>query len=421
MAGRAAIINRLQTAITTGLDADALGRVVWMPDSQLHFSTIQDAESACTYKGRVQHSLLPLFTSGTFNTGANCMVANDVVQKWTAGTRDSKLRAVGHFLAYLRAVGTLAIFFPTDSFTHLDRPHHRQHQERALSCFALMRIMAGQTCTGALTCVSHVRTWCATLWELPFGNVGTQARSSVTTQCVNSLRAFFPERDTDDTSRLPVTWPMVKMFVTAAQRHDLEDFGVLIAVCYAGLYRMGELTCTASRPFDPDREVTEADLSFLPSFQNPDRVVIHLGPTKADQQGTKAKKNQRMLPVNALDPFCPGNLLRRLVQTRYRTAGDVAPKLGLKPLFQNKTGGHLRRDTVVAFMRRLLKQQGYQHKQLLRYSGHSMRIGGATRLFQLNADPEIFKRLGGWSSDAYKVYIRVQQEQLMEYSRKICK
>ena len=394
--------------------------MVWVPDSEHYNATIQDARAACTYNGRVQQSLLPFFTSGNFHTGANHMVAKDVVRKWTAGTRDSKLRAVGHFLAYLRAVGTLATFFPTDARTHLDRPHHRQHQERALSCFTLMRIMAGQTCTGALTYVSHVRTWYTTLWELPFGNVGTQSRPSVTSQYVNSLRAFFPERDTDDTSRLPVTWPMVKMFVSAAQSLDCEDFGVLIAVCYAGLYRMGELSCTNSLPFDPNVEVTEADLSFLPSFQEPDRVVIHLGPTKADQQGSKARKNQRMLPVNSSDPYCPGNLLRRLLQRRHRLTAIATPKLTLSPLFQSKTGGQLRRDIVVKFMRRTLKQQGYLPNQLMRYSGHSMRIGGATRLFQLNADPEIFKRLGGWSSDAYKVYIRVQQQQLMEYSRKIC-
>ena len=112
MAGRATIIERLRTAVTTGLDADALGRMVWIPDTAPHHATTQEARSACTYNGRVQPSLLPLFTSGHFSTGANLMVANDVVRKWTAGTRDSKLRAVGHFLAYLRAVGTLATFFP---------------------------------------------------------------------------------------------------------------------------------------------------------------------------------------------------------------------------------------------------------------------------------------------------------------------
>jgi hypothetical protein len=237
---------------------------------------------------------------------------------------------------------------------------------------------------------------------------------------VNSLRSFFPERDTDDTARLPVTWNMVKMFLTAARLLQQEDAGVLIAVCYAGLYRMGELSCTRSLPFNPDTEVTEADLSFLPSFIDPNRVVIHIGPTKADQHGSKAKRNQRMLPVNVSNPFCPGNLLRCLLQRRYNSAAGVTPQLSLRPLFQNKSGGHLRRDAVVALMRRILKQKGYTPQNVMRYSGHSMRIGGATRLFQLNADPEIFKRLGGWSSDAWKVYIRVQQEQLMDYSRKIC-
>jgi hypothetical protein len=84
-----------------------------------------------------------MFTSGNFNAGANHVVASDVVRKWTSGTRDPKLQAVGHFLVSLRAVGTLVTFFPTDSRARRDLPHHRQHQERALSCFVLMRIMAG--------------------------------------------------------------------------------------------------------------------------------------------------------------------------------------------------------------------------------------------------------------------------------------
>jgi hypothetical protein len=51
---------------------------------------------------------------------------------------------------------------------------------------------------------------------------------------------------------------------------------------------------------------------------------------------------------------------------------------------------------------------------------HSFRIGGATKLFQLGVTPEIFKHLGGWSSDAYKLYIQIQQQDLMGFARKMC-
>jgi hypothetical protein len=84
---------------------------------------------------------------------------------------------------------------------------------------------------------------------------------------------------------------MVKGFVAAGKAQNLENMGVLIAVCYGGLYRMGELSSTSSKPFNPDTEVCEADLHFEPDFWNATRVVINLGPTKADQQGKKASFN----------------------------------------------------------------------------------------------------------------------------------
>jgi hypothetical protein len=54
------------------------------------------------------------------------------------------------------------------------------------------------------------------------------------------------------------------------------------------------------------------------------------------------------------------------------------------------------------------------------YGTHSCRIGGATRLFQLGALPEVIQHLGGWSSAAYREYVRIQQEDLMQFTRKIC-
>jgi hypothetical protein len=281
--------------------------------------------------------------------------------------------------------------------------------------------MQGQTCSGALQYVSHVRTWYATLWEQPFGNVGTQAHPSTTSQFVTSLQRFFPQQTTDDDNRLPVTWQMVTQFVTASRGERRHDMGVLIAVCYAGLYRMGEMTSTTKSPFNTATEVTEDDVHFLPSFWNADRVVIHLGATKADQSGVKARFNQRMLPVDSTNEFCPGNLLRNLIATRHGASYGTDPTLSNTPLFQDSIGAQLKRATVITFMRRTLRHLAYPEDQVMRISGHSPRIGGATALFQIRADPEVFKRLGGWCSDAYRTYIRVRQRDLMEYARDICK
>ena len=59
-------------------------------------------------------------------------------------------------------------------------------------------------------------------------------------------------------------------------------------------------------------------------------------------------------------------------------------------------------------------------KDTLEFGTHSCRIGGDTALFQLGATPEVFKHLGGWSSDACKTCAQVQQADLVRHARSTC-
>ena len=71
-------------------------------------------------------------------------------------------------------------------------------------------------------------------------------------------------------------------------------------------------------------------------------------------------------------------------------------------------------------MRHTLKEAGVSADKTKRYGTHSCRIGGATKLFQMGVSPEAIKLLGGWASDAYKAYIRIQQDDLMNIASKMC-
>ena len=78
-------------------------------------------------------------------------------------------------------------------------------------------------------------------------------------------------------------------------------------------------------------------------------------------------------------------------------------------------------SAVLTNMRKMMqKGAGMSAAQVNDYGTHSCRIGGATALFQLGATPEVFKHLGGWSSDAYKIYVKVQQADLMRFARSMC-
>ena len=113
------------------------------------------------------------------------------------------------------------------------------------------------------------------------------------------MSSYFPKRESTDTRRDPVTWNMVKMFVQAAKTRKWWDIGVVIAVAFAALLRMGEATNGNGLPFNVVDDLAEKHVLFLPTFWEADRVVITLGRTKTDQSGKKAVQRPRVIPVDS--------------------------------------------------------------------------------------------------------------------------
>ena len=148
---------------------------------------------------------------------------------------------------------------------------------------------------------------------------------------------------------------------------------------------------------------------------------MRLGRSKADQNGNKSKLRPRVLPVDDNDERSPGRLLRDMLAERHSVRRGRAPLLGARPLFQDKKGGQLKQSAVLEKLRKVLIATGMTAKEAAEYGTHSCRIGGATVLFQLGASPEIIKRMGGWSSEAYKLHVLVQQRDLMAFSRRMCR
>jgi hypothetical protein len=271
---------------------------------------------------------------------------------------------------------------------------------------------------GAEGMVSHVRTWYRVLHDAEYGRVGARGRPSTTSQYVKAIGVYFPPTESTDTRRDPVTWPMVGVFMAEARVRKWVDVGVAIAVSFAALLRMGEATNTDG-VFDAAEDLAERHVSFHPTFWQADRIEIRLGRTKADQDGAKAKRRPRVIPVDG-NPASPGNLLRDMIVRRHNLRAGEVPLLGGAPLFQDRKGGQLKRDSVLAFMRSTLRMAGMDEASVLRIGTHSCRIGGATRLFQLGATAEVLKQFGGWVSDAYKAYIRLEQEDLMRFTTAMC-
>ena len=92
----------------------------------------------------------------------------------------------------------------------------------------------------------------------------------------------------------------------------------------------------------------------------------------------------------------------------------------LYPAFSYAENGRIKCITYPQFTSRLkalLDLAGYL-PQL--YSGHSMRRGGATLLFQLGCDPLVIQAVGDWRSDQFLKYCGLSLEQRLFAQRLMC-
>jgi hypothetical protein len=190
---------------------------------------------------------------------------------------------------------------------------------------------------------------------------------------------------------------------------DLEDRG---ALCHAlrqtlllwtlghdGLLRSGEI-CSHLRV---------KDFTWFP----PHKVVLSL------ERDKTSKRHPRSIPLIYYGVYSAYHVLERSLRER-GIEGD--PEALVFPCLRRhrRTGAYLPQLTHGLSLntracRKLIKMActaiGLDASQ---YSGHSLRAGGCTDLFERGVDPLHIKRMGRWSSDCYEIYCRDLQQRTME-------
>ena len=393
-------------------DCTRLGMKEW--NTQEEFTPhIDDVMTACAYKGKVDTRLVHAMTTGTFAQTTGRMAATDVSRQWTEKTIDDKERAVKTFTAFLQATGRLQKFLPE----HEVPMTFPMEEERVLCEYAVMRCLAGNGTAAAATMVSHIRTWSRVMKDREFGKGGTNGVKSMTSQVLKGMSRYFDKEKLIEEKRQPLTWHLTKMIYEEGLRTAKENTGVAVAIAFVGLYRMGELTSTRNTPFNHTTDLAEAHIAFLPTFWTATTVTIYIGGSKADQEGIKDAMKPRVLPTGV---NTPGRWLRDMIARRHNLPFGEEPTLTSCPLFQNERGGQITQRSVLRHMRSTLEKAGFTKHQQMSYGTHSARIGGATALFRKGATMEVIRELGGWASDAYKLYVRVQREDMLKFSSMMC-
>lgn len=191
--------------------------------------------------------------------------------------------------------------------------------------------------------------------------------------------------------RLPITVALLSKFLTLLRKKpksiDHSAIAAILAVGVFGLFRSGELT-----PKTPSCDT----LQRRHILWQEDNFTIHLEGSKTDP----FREGVDICVHRSGGPSCPFAAFRE----HWDSAPDTCPSA---PAFQREDGSAVSYPTLLAAIKTLASEAGLDEST---FSGHSMRIGGATTLALLGYPAHIIKEIGRWRSLSYQLYTRMSLE-----------
>ena len=200
-------------------------------------------------------------------------------------------------------------------------------------------------------------------------------------------------------SKLPITsfvLHMIKLQLDFTKFDDVMFWAACLTAPF-GFIRAPEFT-TPPEGFNPARHLDVSDLS-VDEKPVADTVFIHLKFSKTDQFG----KGCTVVLARADDALCPVSALMLYLRWRGQSQG---------PLFKFSNGDFLTKSRMNNRLQCVLKKCGWPKTFTL----HSFRVGAATTAALLGFPGYLIQALGRWTSDAYKLYIKLPQERLVATS-----
>jgi site-specific recombinase XerD len=172
-----------------------------------------------------------------------------------------------------------------------------------------------------------------------------------------------------------------------------------------GLFRSGEIALDNREPHSSRRRLLASDLTFASSVAG--RVMlVRLKISKVDT----CAAGSTVTIGETRSSICPISAMETYLRIRRAHQGLIG---GSESLFIFSDGATLRRYQLTTFLRAFLTRLGIDARL---FAGHSFRIGGATALARAGAPAHIIQRMGRWSSDAYKTYIRTASSELAKFA-----
>jgi hypothetical protein len=207
-----------------------------------------------------------------------------------------------------------------------------------------------------------------------------------------ALKEFWPCEFKKQATRPPITSAMISMLVRAWQGGSSQQICALAIalVAWCGQCRLGELLPESQCIFDPKR-LPRRSHWLGPLRSNPHSSELQLPWTKTNHfDGDTIFLLRQCYPLNATLALC-----------RHFASSPLGSKHFICEFTTNGSSLFLCKESFMVMCNHVWSKEG-----LPRITGHSFRIGGTTALLCSGVNPEIVKKLGRWSSDAFLIYWR---------------
>jgi integrase len=210
-----------------------------------------------------------------------------------------------------------------------------------------------------------------------------------------AISMHWPEDKRRQQPRKPISPAMIRALVHAwSSGSPSETCALAIAlVAWCGQVRLGELLPPTQRDIDPLRVPRRKDWHASSAVPNASRIELPWTKT------THFKGEIVYLSLQHA-PFDPTSALTRHFQT--------SPLPNTRLLFEYRQSSKIMvmdKETLMAMANRVWSSYGWPH-----ITGHSFRIGGTTSYLRTGVSPLVVKKMGRWSSDAFLLYWRNNEE-----------
>ena len=187
------------------------------------------------------------------------------------------------------------------------------------------------------------------------------------------------------------------------------------AVVTAWFFMLRAREFSDSSGVDQEMIVRGQDISLTtrgrPDENDPQEATLQFRKTKADQEAFGTCKTMLKTEVEFV---CVVTALHRLREVAPRRFGQ-GPESHM-PLFRWASGPVIKRLEVQNLLQRAARALGLPAE---RFQSHSLRIGGASALYQATGEIEVVKRTGRWTSSAVQRYLHDSGDVLSGLARKM--